>query len=923
MELQLEDLKYQDTAIQAVIKVFDGTEKNTFDNACIEGIRSNLCKLSAKQLADNIKAIATENGIEEETAKLSTDNDLCIEMETGTGKTLVYVKSIYELYKHYGFTKFIILVPSIAIRQGTLGTFRTFERQLESIYDFKIHPFEYDSKKLNKVTNFIEEQHPQVMIMTTGAFSSDDRILNRTQREDLFNNLPYIDAIAKVRPIIFMDEPQEGMDSDNMMERLKTLSEEERKERYNNKEEEREKIIFKTLDPLFKIRYSATHKTVKNLLYRLTPYDSYKQGLVKKIEVLTVTEKNDEATIKIELTGTQNGTGEPKAKLKAWKLKAGKFVFEETSWLKVGDNLGEKTNNPSYLNYRIERVNKSLKTQKWSITFTNGVELFEKQASGNVENIWALQLEWLIHRHFVKSQKLEPQGIKCLSLIFIDKVSNYMGEEPKIKKLFVEKYKAIYPEYNEGKIPTDQHIHDLQGYYFAQNSKGEFSDNEGGLKEQKKIYELILQKKDELLTIGNSIEFVFSHSALGVGWDNPNVFNIATLNTAYSEIRKRQEIGRGLRICVNQNGQRVYDALNTEDAELINQLTVIPNETYETFVTQYQKEIRDIYGSTAAGAAMTHTHKGKPQDEVSFKRSTNETIDQAFKRFWKSLAKKTDYTISFNEEDLIKKATGQINLITIADYVAEVSSRNIGAIDEEGITDTFGGTETYKLKAKFTPLDLVEELSENTGLSYTTLFSIVNNITNLEHIIKNPPQYIHTAAAIIRNIELDELLRGLDYHLTGESFPFSFIDFVKNISKADYVETPNRGVFDKMLIDSNVEYNFAKTADNQPEIVCFLKLPSWYKIQTPIGEYEPDFGLVMKRKSLKTGNESKYYFVIETKGTNDIHDKKALTESEVYKIKCAMKHFQTLGVEVHYKAPVKEYHYFKTEADKTINATTE
>ena len=920
MELQLENLKYQDTAIQAVIKVFDGTEKNTFDNACIEGIRSNFCKLTASQLADNIKAIAKENGIDDETAKYSADNDLCIEMETGTGKTLVYIKTIYELYRHYAFTKFIILVPSIAIRQGTLGTFKTFEKQLESIYGFKVSAFDYDSKKLNKVTNFIEEQHLQVMIMTTAAFASDDRILNRTQREDLFNNLPYIDAIAKVRPIIFMDEPQEGMDSDNMMERLKTLSAEERKERYSEKVDDREKTIFKTLDPLFKIRYSATHKTVKNLLYRLTPYDSYKQGLVKKIEVLTVTEKNDEATIKIELTATQNGTSEPKAKVKAWKLKAGKFVFEETSWLKVGDNLGEKTNNPSYLNYKIERINKSLKTQKWSITFTNGVELFEKQASGNVENIWALQLEWLIHRHFAKSQKLQPKGIKVLSLIFIDKVSNYMGEEPKIKNLFVEKYKAIYPEYNDGKIPTDQQIQELQGYYFAQNAKGEYSDNEGGLKEQKKIYELILQKKDELLTIGNPIEFVFSHSALGVGWDNPNVFNIATLNTAYSEIRKRQEIGRGLRICVNQQGQRVYDALNAEDADRVNQLTVIPNETYETFVTQYQKEIKDIYGTASAGAGMSHTHKGKPQNEVSFKRNTNSSINEAFKRFWKALAKKTDYVIAFDEESLIEKATEQINLITISDYVAEVSSRNIGTISEEGIEDSFGGTETYRLKAKFTPLDLVEELSENTGLSYTTLFRIVNNITNLDHIIKNPPQYIHTAAGIIRNIELDEMLRGLDYHLTGEDFPFSFTDFVKNVSKSDYVETPNRGVFDKMLIDSNVEYDFAKATDNQPDIVCFIKLPSWYKIKTPIGEYEPDFGLVMKRKSLKSGDETEYYFVIETKGTNDINDKKALTESEVYKIKCAMKHFETLGVEVHYKAPVKEYHYFQREADKTINS---
>ncbi|MEI6122329.1 MAG: DEAD/DEAH box helicase family protein [Bacteroidota bacterium] len=923
MELQLENLKYQDTAIQSVVKVFDGTPKNTFDNACIEGIRSNFCNLTSTQFADNIKAISKENGIDDAIAKYSTDNDLCIEMETGTGKTLVYIKTIYELYKHFGFTKFVILVPSIAIRQGTLGTFKTFEKQLENIYGFKVQAFDYDSKKLPKVIDFIQEQHPQVMIMTTGAFSSDDRILNRTQREDLFNNLPYIDAIAKIRPFIFMDEPQEGMDSDNMIERLKTLTADERRDRFSNKEDEREKTIFKTLDPLFKIRYSATHKTVKNLLYRLTPYDSYKQGLVKKIEVLTVTEKNDEATIKIELTSTQNGTGAPKAKLKAWKLKAGKFVFEETGWLFEHDNLGEKTNNPSYLNYKIERINKSLKTQIWSIKFTNGVELFEKQKPGNIENIWALQLEWLIHRHFAKSQKLKPLGIKCLSLIFIDKVSNYMGEVPKIKNLFVEKYREIYPEYNGGNAPTDQYIHELQGYYFAQNSKGEFSDNEGGLKEQKKIYELILQKKDELLTIGNSIEFVFSHSALGVGWDNPNVFNIATLNTAYSDIRKRQEIGRGLRISVNQQGQRVYDALNVDDAARVNQLTVIPNETYETFVTQYQEEIKAIYGTTSAGAGMSHNHKGKPQNEVSFKLNTDNTIAQSFKRFWKSLAKKTDYIIAFDEKQLITKATEQINLITISDYVAEVSSRNIGAISEEGITDSFGGAETYKLKAKFTPLDLVEELSENTGLSYTTLFKIVNNITNLEHIIKNPPQYIHTAAGIIRNIELDEMLRGLDYHLTGEDFSFSFTDFVRNVSTADYVETPNKGVFDKMLIDSNVEYDFAKATDNQTDVVCFIKLPSWYKIKTPIGEYEPDFGLVMKRKSLKTGDESEYYFVIETKGTNDINDKKSLTDSEVYKIKCALKHFKALGVDVHYKAPVKDYHYFKTEADKTINALNE
>lgn len=901
MELKLENLKYQGEAIKSVVKVFDGTEKNTFDNACFEGIRSNVSKLSIEQLQENIKSIAEENGIELETLKLTEETDLTIEMETGTGKTLVYIKTIYELYKQYGFTKFIILVPSVAIRQGILGTFRSFNSQLESIYGFKPNAFEYDSKKLSKVTNFIEDQHPQVMIMTLASFNSEDKILNQAQREDLFANIPFIDAIGKTNPIILMDEPQEGMDTENSVKQIAKLN------------------------PLFKIRYSATHKVVKNLVYRLTPYDSYKQGLVKKIEVLTVTEKNDEATIKIELAETQNGTSAPKAKLKAWyqSNSTNKFDFKLTAWLKVGDNLGEKTNNPSYLNYKIERIYKSLKTGKWSITFSNGVEIFEKQASGNLENIWALQLEWLIHRHFTKTQKLAINGIKCLSLIFIDRVANYMGETPIIKNLFIEKYKGIYPEYNDGKTPTDQHIQDIQGYYFAQKASGEYADSEGGVKEQGKIYELILKGKEELLTISNPVQFIFSHSALGVGWDNPNVFNIATLNTAYSEIRKRQEIGRGLRICVNQDGQRIYDALTVEDAERINQLTVIPNETYETFVTQYQEEIKAIYGSTKAGAGMTHTHKGKPQDEVQFKRNPSTTIDEAFKRFWKSLAKKTDYTIAFNEENLIETATQRINAITIPDYVIEASSHLINEITDEGKQDTFGGTESIKQKASFTPLDLVEELSENTGLSYNTLFKIVEQLTNYNELIKNPPRYIHEAAAIIRNIELDEMLRGLDYHLVGESYPFNFSDFIRNVASTGYVDTPNKGVFDKMLIDSDVERKFSLGADRDPEIICFIKLPSWYKIKTPIGEYEPDFGLVMKRKELKSGNESDFYFVIETKGTNNINDKKALTEGEVYKIKCAMKHFTTLGMEVHYNAPIKDYQFFRTEADKTINKVIE
>ena len=292
MKLKLEELKYQQDAIESVVKVFEGTAKNTFDNATIDGIRFNRCNLDDRSIkAEYQSRLRRKRHLRRQSANFR-EQKFCVEMETGTGKTLVYIKTIYELYKHYGFTKFIILVPSVPIRQGVISTLKTFEKQLNDIYGFTPDYFEYSSKKLHEVGKFAEEQHPQIMIMTTGAIVGDDKIINREQREDLFDNTPYIDVIGKTKPIIIMDEPQEGMDA------------------------EKTKPAIDRLNPLFKIRYSATHKKdeTNNLIYRLTPYDSYKQNLVKKIEVFTVTEKNDEATAKIEIAEIQKRQRRPASK---------------------------------------------------------------------------------------------------------------------------------------------------------------------------------------------------------------------------------------------------------------------------------------------------------------------------------------------------------------------------------------------------------------------------------------------------------------------------------------------------------------------------------------------------------------------------------------------------------------------------------
>lgn len=884
MQIALEDLDYQRRAINTVVSVLKGQVKNTFDNSNLFGIQANVTDLTPEKLLENKKAILLENGLTEEEAKLSPDPDVCIEMETGTGKTLVYLRTAYELHKEYSLTKFIILVPSVAIKEGVLQSFQDFKKPLADRYGFTPACFEYDSSKLSRLKHFIEDTQPQIMVMTIQSITADDRIINQQGRDDSFMGLTFLQALGKCRPVIIMDEPQEGMDTDNATARIATL------------------------DPLVKLRYSATHKVVKNLLFRLTPFDAYRDGLVKKIEVLSVAEKNDEATLKIEFSDVQAKPTGIKAKLTVWRVQGDGFKWKDTNWLKTGDRLEEKTGNISYRDYVIERIWKDLRDQKYHLKFTNGVELLLKERNGDISGLFRQQLHWLIRRHFQKKAKLAPLGIKCLSLIFIDKVDNYVRDDGKIRLLFEEEYASIYRELHGTDASTAQ-IKDCQGYYFAKTGGDEYTDSENAMLKNKKIFDEILRDKRALLDLENPREFIFSHSALGVGWDNPNIFNIATLNESYSDVKKRQELGRGLRICRNQAGHRVYDSDEVKEGEEVNLLTIIPNETYETFAAQYQEQIKEVYGTADAGGRLRKTHKGKPvRNRI---KRTKHFESTAFKAFWDRLARKTDYAVVFEEGSVIDRAVAALNAIAIDDYQASITSTHITSIQADSLTVTDGGTATATLKASFSATDLIEEISENTALSYPTTAAIMGRVTNHAAIAKNPPKFLAEAVAAITHIELDEMLRSLSYHPTGESIPLTeFLEVIE--SSLDYVDTPNRGIYDKALIDSTPERQFALSADNDPEVICFLKLPSCYKIPTPIGHYEPDFGLVLKRRNLKSGAEGDYYFVVETKSTNNLADPVALTDSERMKIQCALKHFDAIGIEAQlsylpYLAPVKDY----------------
>ena len=538
MKFRLENPQHQTTAIQSVVDVFRGMERNTFDNAHNEDIHMNVCSLSVQQIQDNIQRIVKDNGVPDSQSYIIDENNACIEMETGTGKTLTYLQTAYELFRQYGLSKFIVLVPSVPIRHGVIDTFENFKEQLADKYDITPNVFIYDSSKISLLHDFITSDNLQIMVLTMASFNTENNILNQVDREDMFNNLPHLESLAQTHPIILMDEPQEGMDTENSKQWIDKLQ------------------------PLFKFRYSATHAVKKNVLYQLTPAESYRLGLVKKLEVLTVSESNDEATLKLEISQVQSTATQVKVKLKLWKLNKskGRFEFKESGLLKKDDNLADKSGNESYRDYTISRIYKSMTDRRWHVVFTNGSEIIEGSSSANKEQVWALQLEWLIRRHFENKNRLKPQGIKNLSLIFIDRVANYMSpERPIIKQLFEQKYREVYAEFNAGNQPSDSDVQAAQGFYFAKTTQGEYTDKEDACRKNKEIFDEILHNKQRLLSFESPIEFIFSHSALGVGWDNPNVFGIATLNESYSENKKRQEIGRGLRICVNQSGERVYD----------------------------------------------------------------------------------------------------------------------------------------------------------------------------------------------------------------------------------------------------------------------------------------------------------------------------------------------------------------------------
>ncbi len=624
MKFKFKIQPFQSEAAESIVKVFSGQPKQGFlkyrrdigkrkaqatiyeqDTEFVTGYRNANVELSKDQLLKNIRVVQTVNNIKNSTAleKGLGLVSLDVEMETGTGKTYVYIKTMFELYQAYGWSKFIVVVPSIAIREGVKKSFEMTQEHFMELYGMKARFFVYNSSNLHQLDEYSQSSGINVMIINTQAFNTtmnekknvEGRFGNQAARiiytkRDEFGSRRPIDVIKANRPIIILDEPQK-------MGGTATQS-----------------ALKKNFNPLFSLNYSATHKTSHNLVYVLDALDAFKKKLVKKIEVKGFELKNLSGTNRYMYLAAIviDRKKPPRARLE-FEVKRGSGIRREMQLLEVGDSLYTSSKGlEEYKGISIAEVDPICSI----VTFSNGDTLEPGEASGNIneDDIRRIQIHETIASHFDKEEKLFEQGIKCLSLFFIDEVAKYRqydedGNEIVIEygRIFEEEYTATLNE-RLTLFPTEYQKY-LREIETSETHRGYFSIDKKGRAINSKVkrgsefsdditaYDLILKNKERLLSFEEPTRFIFSHSALREGWDNPNVFQICTLKHSDNATAKRQEVGRGLRICVDETGERQdVDACGETLVHGLNVLTVVASESYAGFVANLQREIKsDLY----------------------------------------------------------------------------------------------------------------------------------------------------------------------------------------------------------------------------------------------------------------------------------------------------------------------------------------
>ncbi|PLT48053.1 Type III restriction enzyme, res subunit:DEAD/DEAH box helicase, N-terminal [Paenibacillus pasadenensis] len=608
MKIKFKHQQFQLDAVKSIVDVFQGQPnessrftldkgrrqksveigdlfQQTTSNESEYGFKNNPIKLVDQEVLSNIQTVQRQNGLKL-SERLEGKFNLTVEMETGTGKTYTYIRTMFELYKKYGWSKFIIVVPSIAIREGVLKTFQITEDHFMTEYGSKARYFVYNSKQLHHIEKFASDAGINVMIINAQAFNAKGKDARRITMElDDFASRKPIDVIASTNPILIIDEPQ-------------------------SVEGQKTKEALKDFKALFTLRYSATHREDYNKIYRLDALDAYNMKLVKKISVKGISVKGSSGTnsyVYLEGIDVSNKHA-PIARLEYEKrTKTG--LTKVSKKIVTGDDLYQLSENlEQYKGYKVSEIN----GQNNSISFINGVTLFAGDVQGDVSELHfrRIQIRETLKSHFEKERVLFHKGIKVLSLFFIDEVAKYRqydkdGNERNgdYADIFEEEYMELLNEQLSlfADDPYVQYLNMIRvkdthkGYFSIDKKSNRFVDSKVSARETDSddadAYDLIMRQKEQLLSFEEPTRFIFSHSALKEGWDNPNVFQICTLKHSDSTIKKRQEVGRGLRLCVNKYGERIDSSIPGIDVHEINALTVVASESYEQFAKQLQGEI--------------------------------------------------------------------------------------------------------------------------------------------------------------------------------------------------------------------------------------------------------------------------------------------------------------------------------------------
>jgi len=870
MKLTFEsNLDFQQEAIKSVTALFEGQPledsilefelKEEGKLSLINGVANKLI-LSEEQILKNLQGIQVTNDVDKSTELEGMH--FSIEMETGTGKTYVYLRTIYELNELYGFKKFIIVVPSVAIREGVLKNLQITHEHFQNLYNNIPLNFQvYDSSKVSTLRGFATTNTIEVLVINIDSFAKDENIINNPN-DKLTGHKP-IEFIKATNPFVIVDEPQ-------------------------NMETEKRIAAINNLKPLCTLRYSATHRNRYNLTYSLNPVKAYDLGLVKQIEVDSIIEENAYNDAYIEVKSITATKSKVTASVSINSNEKGGVIKKRIS-VKVGDDLHKLSNEREIYSdgYIIEEIDATNNC----ISLSNGNILYKGDTQGGLtDEIMKMQIRKTIEEHLKKEKRLNKKGIKVLSLFFVDKVANYRqydGAGNSVQGKFAHWFEEIYKEYisNSKFQELDNFpVTEVHNGYFAQDKKGKWKDTKetsASLNSQDAAdtFNLIMKDKEELLNIDNSLRFIFSHSALREGWDNPNVFQICTLNETKSDIKKRQEIGRGLRLAVDQTGKRTYD-------QNINRLTVVANEAYDDFAKTLQKEIEEDCGVEFKGRIK----RKKERTEIKYRKGFD--VDPKFLNIWEKLKKKTTYRVDYDTNDLIVSAAKAIKDLPDIKAPSIRSTKVKIDMTEQGVETMYAGdkVESYGGYSWKIP-DVLGYIQNKTELTRSTIHEILNKSGRVRDILINPQLFLDLSAQAIKRILYKIMIDGIKYQkINGSEYEMALFEaqeleiYLNNFTFE--ISDQSKTIYEDLIpLDSGIENKFAQDCETSEQVKFYFKLPNWFKIPTPIGNYNPDWAVVFE-------DDKKIYFVAETKDTGTPQvDLLKLKVDEQLKIKCGKAHF--------------------------------